>query len=488
MSTPTVRHGGARPGAPGSRNVPRSARVRRAVAASAACLLGASLGVVPVQAVSATTSAPATTASTPLAHLVLQGSIAGYAVSQDPGLDGPLTQATLVSLVQNARTSTVLHQIDQLSQKQGFSSFVRVWSDAGGQVGAANEIEIALLQLPSAGQVGNLLFNLDPTSGEHSPAVTFTVPSVPGAKGETFTTTDPHLGSIEGEYGTSADLDFDRTIQIAWFSTGRYVCMVKILSDVRPTNPSPPTSAVAAHLALDEYHLLASSPLGRTFDTLLAVRIGLGAVALALVAFLVLHRRRREVMRLHLLASLGHTGDLPADGRRQKRWVPPVPEGPDVAPIGPDPHALAARRNQAAAAAAAAAGGAAVGAAVGVGTLLGEAEQAPPSVTDLLGTFGGRPAPGRPAGGSQAARGAGAVGVGAGSAGVTTTGGSGEAPSAPAAPSRQVAAAASPGIEELPRPAQGTPAGWLPDPAGADRQLRYWDGLDWTRHVAVPKS
>jgi len=33
-------------------------------------------------------------------------------------------------------------------------------------------------------------------------------------------------------------------------------------------------------------------------------------------------------------------------------------------------------------------------------------------------------------------------------------------------------------------PVPGTPAGWLPDPSGAQDTLRYWDGTAWTQHVA----
>jgi Protein of unknown function (DUF2510) len=33
-------------------------------------------------------------------------------------------------------------------------------------------------------------------------------------------------------------------------------------------------------------------------------------------------------------------------------------------------------------------------------------------------------------------------------------------------------------------PAPGTPASWMPDPAGAPDTLRYWDGNNWTQHVA----
>lgn len=32
-------------------------------------------------------------------------------------------------------------------------------------------------------------------------------------------------------------------------------------------------------------------------------------------------------------------------------------------------------------------------------------------------------------------------------------------------------------------PADGEPAGWLPDPAGRFAR-RYWDGLRWSEHVA----
>jgi hypothetical protein len=34
-------------------------------------------------------------------------------------------------------------------------------------------------------------------------------------------------------------------------------------------------------------------------------------------------------------------------------------------------------------------------------------------------------------------------------------------------------------------PTPGTPAGWLPDPSGAPDTLRYWDGTNWTQHVAT---
>lgn len=33
-------------------------------------------------------------------------------------------------------------------------------------------------------------------------------------------------------------------------------------------------------------------------------------------------------------------------------------------------------------------------------------------------------------------------------------------------------------------PPPGTPANWLPDPGGAPDTLRYWDGANWTEHVA----
>ena len=41
-----------------------------------------------------------------------------------------------------------------------------------------------------------------------------------------------------------------------------------------------------------------------------------------------------------------------------------------------------------------------------------------------------------------------------------------------------------PAVSRLDEPAPGTAAGWLPDPSGEPGQLRYWDGLAWTSHVA----
>jgi len=57
-----------------------------------------------------------------------------------------------------------------------------------------------------------------------------------------------------------------------------------------------------------------------------------------------------------------------------------------------------------------------------------------------------------------------------------------------AAPAPQPQAVAAPPPPPQPAapvgPAPGTPAGWLPDPAGAPNTLRYWDGNGWTQHVA----
>jgi len=59
--------------------------------------------------------------------------------------------------------------------------------------------------------------------------------------------------------------------------------------------------------------------------------------------------------------------------------------------------------------------------------------------------------------------------------------GFGGAPGQPA----PVAAPAPPPQPAAPvGPAPGTPAGWLPDPAGSPNTLRYWDGNGWTQHVA----
>ncbi len=60
-------------------------------------------------------------------------------------------------------------------------------------------------------------------------------------------------------------------------------------------------------------------------------------------------------------------------------------------------------------------------------------------------------------------------------------GGGGQFGGAPAAPPPPPPPPA-PAAPSMPPP--GTPASWLPDPAGAPDTLRYWDGMNWTQHVA----
>jgi hypothetical protein len=53
---------------------------------------------------------------------------------------------------------------------------------------------------------------------------------------------------------------------------------------------------------------------------------------------------------------------------------------------------------------------------------------------------------------------------------------------APAPPPPPPPAPVQPSMPSMPPP--GTPASWMPDPAGAPDTLRYWDGNGWTQHVA----
>jgi hypothetical protein len=98
-------------------------------------------------------------------------------------------------------------------------------------------------------------------------------------------------------------------------------------------------------------------------------------------------------------------------------------------------------------------------------------------------------------GGAPAAYGGG-PGIGQGGYG-QPPGGYGQQPPAYAQPPAAAPAAAAPGAAEAPtayeqpvgqgappppdRP--GTPADWYPDPKG-EKRLRYWDGSQWTEHVA----
>ncbi|MGH8980157.1 MAG: DUF2510 domain-containing protein [Acidimicrobiales bacterium] len=55
-------------------------------------------------------------------------------------------------------------------------------------------------------------------------------------------------------------------------------------------------------------------------------------------------------------------------------------------------------------------------------------------------------------------------------------------PSSPAPPAAQSTAVLA--DEAPPRPSEGSPAAWLPDPGGAPDTLRYWDGHAWTDYFA----
>ena len=92
-----------------------------------------------------------------------------------------------------------------------------------------------------------------------------------------------------------------------------------------------------------------------------------------------------------------------------------------------------------------------------------------PSAASYYSDVGTLPAPG----------GMGGTGFGGGPAQSDPFAGFGGGMAAPAPPPPPPPAAAPPAI-----PPPGTPASWLPDPAGAPDTLRYWDGMSWTQHVA----
>jgi len=409
-----------------------------------AALLGASVVTAPTSAGATANGSPSSRAKAstapgpPLESLVLKDTLPRFTLAPYVQLDGPISSTSLGSLVQNSETASATSEIEQLMTNPDSASFVRVWTDNNGIVAAANEVEIAVFELPSAQDAGNLLPSIDPTSGQHTAAVDFAVPSVPAAQGETFDTTDPLLGSVMGEYGTTSDLSFQRTVNIVWFTAGHYVCIVKTLSNGTSANADAPSPAATATLAKTQYERLASSPLGKGFDTLLLVRVLLALAACGIVGLVFVHRRRREVVRAELLASLGLTQSPVGKGSRSPTRMPAIPEGPLVAPIGPAPLARSGKNHSRS-----------DRSPIDIDTLLEKPAQRAISISDLLGISGTAVVSGRP-----------------------------DSPTPPQPP----------GPADFPKPPEGTPAGWLDDPESQAGKLRYWDGQSWTSFVAVPSK
>lgn len=419
---------------------------------------------------------PVVHASSALGTLVVSAPLPGFASAPPGPTNGPLTASSFAS--QSSDPKVAASEFERAAAEPGFGAYLRLWTSTDAAAPSANDVAVELFRIPDHGRETTMLSELRQAYlGSGTSA--FAVPGIPGAEGRSVSATQPIAANL----------------RVVTFATGPYVAVVQVAARTAQ-NPSPVGAAQAIAVSTSEYEILSGTPAPSTApgsrpvpepagtatrapgsSALWLVLEVVAALVVAGVLAVVAWRRRRS-----LLIAVGR---FPESATARPRGEPADPWGPDgifaaMGAVVPGERRTASDAD----------GGAGTTPATTVVQARGD---------DGLGGPDGRGARDEPApadaeepvaheeleavavwaatrSSSGGAPRDGAVGEPADTArhGSTVTA---STPTAPAA--RQAAPAARPD-----EPAPGTPAAWLPDPSGEPDQLRYWDGLAWTSHVA----
>lgn len=375
--------------------------------------------------------------------LVVSAPLPGFAVAPPGPTNGPLTASSFAA--QSSDPPVAASEFAHAAAEPGFAAYLRLWTSTDATAPASNDVAVELFRIPDHGSETSMLSELR-QAYQGSGTSAFAVPGIPGAEGRSLSANQPIAARL----------------RVVTFATGPYVAVVQVAART-VQNPAPAGTTQAVEVSTSQYEALSGTPGapapnrspsapapagtvsraqgGSTMRLVLEV---IGAlIVLGALSWLVLRHRRRGPVPAPRIVSIGAP---PAAADAVDPWGP----GGIFAAMGavvPGQQSVAAERAE---------------------------------------TTGATASP-------AASR---AAGDGRAGAGASGTAGAGETSGTAMPPPRAAGSAATPVASGTPvssdrssvakpnEPAPGTPAGWLPDPSGEPDQLRYWDGLAWTSHVA----
>lgn len=428
-------------------------------------------------------------ASTPAVHaapsgiggLVVSAPLPGFAAAPPGPTNGPLTASSFAS--QSSDPPVAASEFKHAAAEPGFAAYLRLWTSTDASAPAANDVAVELFRIPEHTRETTMLSELR-QAYQGSGTSAFAVPGIPGAEGRSVSATQPIAARL----------------RVVTFATGPYVAVVQVAARTAQ-NPAPVGVSQAIQASTSQYEALSgalaapapsrspsapgsagtvSRAQGGSAMRLVLEVIG-ALVVLGALAWLVLQRRRRA--------------PAPAPGLPVAA-APPAgdPAGDPVDPWGPDGifAAMGAvvpgeRR------AVVEPDGTTRIAAAQTASPAADGEGTGPDSPDGLASPTHEPAAREEPEALRVGAAVGARATGVGTSGAwaegavdTTTSAPRRAPAVATTPAtaRTTVTAAASAVGKPDEPAPGTPAGWLPDPSGEPDQLRYWDGLAWTSHVA----
>jgi Protein of unknown function (DUF2510) len=384
--------------------------------------------------------------------------LTGFSLVGPGATNGVLTSETLGSYSNNP--AEVEHLFDQYSSESGFAGWIKTWQNHGASDAV---VEIAIRFHDSAEATTNAGAFVSTLSQGISGGTRTNVSSIPGAIG--FSINESAITS-----GTTVVPA--QQVQAIVFSDGDYFVALHTDS-LTGSGDQSIAQGTADALALQQYQYLAplvnppqapnshSAPHGSGGSSALIVGIALlGAVALVIIGFAVLSRRRRD----RIGSEAGSRSDQPraepvSTVPRRHRQSNSRPRTRTVL------HQTGARADKAR------------------GTE--KVESGNGARTNGAGKAGG-------ADKASAANGSAETGNGQNGSGLDDDRLVGAGASKRTGPDQRFSASRSrhPSAVALAniRPPETAP-GWYPDPSDDERKrIRFWDGAGWTAHVAEPKN